>query len=246
MPFLFLSPSTQEFNPYVTSGNEEYWMNQLADRMEPYLYASGINVTRNDPNAGAAGAIRASNSGRFDFHLALHSNASPESRAGSQRGVDAYYYPNSEDGLRMANLIVDNVRPIYPLPDRVQALPTTIIGEVRRTAAPSVLVELGYHDNAEDADWLTGNLDMVAAALAESVSEYFGLPFLAPSGVRSGVVTLTSGRLNLRNAPSTEAAILVQLANGAAVTILGQYNDWYTVRADGLIGYVKAEYITET
>ena len=35
MPFLFLSPSTQEYNPYITTGNEEYWMNELADRMMP-------------------------------------------------------------------------------------------------------------------------------------------------------------------------------------------------------------------
>ena len=27
MPFLFLSPSTQYFNPYVTTGDERYWMN---------------------------------------------------------------------------------------------------------------------------------------------------------------------------------------------------------------------------
>ena len=60
MPFLFLSPSTQEFNPYITEGNEEYWMNLLADRMEPYLHASGVNTVRNDPAAGAAGAIRLS------------------------------------------------------------------------------------------------------------------------------------------------------------------------------------------
>ena len=45
MPYLFLSPSTQEFNPYITSGNEQYWMNLLADRMEPYLLASGIGQT---------------------------------------------------------------------------------------------------------------------------------------------------------------------------------------------------------
>ena len=57
MPTLFLSPSTQEFNPYVTTGNEEYWMNQIADRMEPYLLASGIGFTRNDPNLNAAAAI---------------------------------------------------------------------------------------------------------------------------------------------------------------------------------------------
>ena len=45
MPFLFLSPSTQDFNPYVTTGNEQYWMNRIADEMEPYLRASGVNFT---------------------------------------------------------------------------------------------------------------------------------------------------------------------------------------------------------
>ena len=32
MPFLFLSPSTQVGNPYVTEGNERLWMNRIADR----------------------------------------------------------------------------------------------------------------------------------------------------------------------------------------------------------------------
>ena len=37
MPFLFLSPSTQAGNPYVTEGNERLWMNRIADAMEPRL-----------------------------------------------------------------------------------------------------------------------------------------------------------------------------------------------------------------
>lgn len=244
MPFLFLSPSTQDFNPYVTTGNEQYWMNQLADRMEPYLFASGLNVTRNDPNGSAAQSIRASNAGTYDFHLALHSNASPEALAGRQRGVDIYYFPASEEGLRMANILVDNLKPIYPLPERVRALPTVLIGEVRRTKAPSVLAELGYHDNVEDADWLTGNLEEIAAALSEGVTEYFGLPFLTPSEPRTGIVTLSSGTLNLRNLPTTDAAVLAQLPNGATVTILGQFDEWYTVEYDGLHGFASSRYIT--
>lgn len=244
MPFLFLSPSTQDFNPYVTTGNEQYWMNQLADRMEPYLFASGLNVTRNDPNGSAAQSIRASNAGTYDFHLALHSNASPEALAGRQRGVDIYYFPASEEGLRMANILVDNLKPIYPLPERVRALPTVLIGEVRRTKAPSVLAELGYHDNVEDADWLTGNLEQIAAALSEGVTEYFGLPFLTPSGPRTGIVTLSSGALNLRSLPTTDAAVLAQLPNGATVTILGQFDEWYTVEYDGLHGFASSRYIT--
>lgn len=244
MPFLFLSPSTQDFNPYVTTGNEQYWMNQLADRMEPYLFASGLNVTRNDPNGSAAQSIRASNAGTYDFHLALHSNASPEALAGRQRGVDIYYFPASEEGLRMANILVDDLKPIYPLPERVRALPTVLIGEVRRTKAPSVLAEIGYHDNVEDANWLTGNLEEIAAALSEGVTEYFGLPFLTPSEPRTGIVTLSSGTLNLRSLPTTDAAVLAQLPNGATVTILGQFDEWYTVEYDGLHGFASSRYIT--
>ena len=243
MPFLFLSPSTQEYNPYITTGNEEYWMNELADRMMPYLHASGINVTRNDPEGSAAASIRQSNAGNYDFHLALHSNASPEYLAGQQRGVDIYYYPTSEAGLRMANIIVDNLRPIYPDPERVRALSTTVIGEVRRTIAPSVLAELGYHDNVDDANWLIGNLDAIAAALSESVTEYFGGPFLTPQPARTGVVTLTSGRLNLRGLPSTDAPVITQIPNGAEIQILGEYNGWYSAEYQGLYGFVSSAFV---
>ena len=113
MPFLFLSPSTQYFNPYITTGDERYWMNALADEMMPYLHASGITVTRNDPDGSAAQSIRDSNASRQDFHLALHSNAAPQALSGQLRGVDIYYYPTSEAGLRMANILVDDIRPVY-------------------------------------------------------------------------------------------------------------------------------------
>ena len=35
MPSIYLSPSTQEYNPYYGGGNEEYYMNLVADAMEP-------------------------------------------------------------------------------------------------------------------------------------------------------------------------------------------------------------------
>ena len=78
MPRIFLSPSTQEFNLYLTEGSEEFWMNLIADAMEPYLLASGISFTRNDPDKPLSDAIAQSNAGSYDLHLALHSNASPE------------------------------------------------------------------------------------------------------------------------------------------------------------------------
>ncbi len=244
MPFLFLSPSTQYFNPYVTTGSEQLWMNRLADAMTPYLHASGVNVTRNDPDGSAAASIRQSNAGSYDFHLALHSNASPEARAGQARGIDLYYFPTSEAGLRMANILADNLRPIYPLPDLVRALPTLSIGEVRRTRAPSVLAELGYHDNADDANWLTENLDTIAAALSEGVTQYFGLPFVTPGTPQAGTVRTGGSSLNLREYPLADAAVLAEIPNGARITILGGYDSWYTVEYDGLYGFAAAAYIS--
>ena len=210
MPRLYLSPSTQQFNPYVTTGNEEYWMNLLADRMEPYLLASGIEVTRNDPQQNAAAAIRESNAGNYDFHLALHSNASGPGNEGRNRGIDIYYYPGSANSLRMAEILVDNLRPIYPLPDLVRVVPTMTIGEVRRTIAPAVLAELGYHDNKEDAVWIENNLDAIARAISLGATEYFGVPFIEPSETRQGRVSVQWGRLNIRELPTTDSPILTQ------------------------------------
>ena len=54
MPKIYLSPSTQEYNPYVTgNGSEEYFMNLVADAMEPYLLANGIQFSRNTPDMTA-------------------------------------------------------------------------------------------------------------------------------------------------------------------------------------------------
>ena len=71
MPKIYLSPSTQEYNPYVTgNGSEEYFMNLVADAMEPYLLANGIQFSRNTPDMTAASSIRQANRGDYDFYPA--------------------------------------------------------------------------------------------------------------------------------------------------------------------------------
>ena len=243
MPFLFLSPSTQDFNPYVTTGNERYWMNLLADRMEPYLAASGINWTRNNPSGTAATSIRQSNLGEYDFHLALHSNAAPEQLSGRLRGIDVYYYPGSRYGQAMAELLVEALKQVYPLPERVQARTSTAIGELRRTRVPAALVELGYHDSPEDAAWLEENLDAVAAALVKGVAAYFGLPFLEPGPVTAARVQTEGEPLNLRGGPGTAFPVLARIPNGTPVEVLNTSGDWAVVRFGTLLGYVDGKYL---
>ena len=182
MPIIYLSPSTQEANMYVNGGSEEEWMNRLADAMIPYLDASGIRYVRNTPDMTAVSSIRASNAGTYDLHLALHSNASAPSNYGGTRGIIVFYYPGSSNGRRAAELMADNLKSIYPLPNRVRAEATTSIGEVRQPRAPSVFIELGYHDNEDDAAWIKNNLNQIARTIVLALTEYFGIPFLAPGG----------------------------------------------------------------
>ena len=101
MPIIYLSPSTQDWNEYVTgSGSEEYNMNRLADAMVPYLLSNGIQYKRNRPDMTAASSIREANAGYYDLYLALHSNASAPEYYGENRGIIAFYYPGSREGDR--------------------------------------------------------------------------------------------------------------------------------------------------
>ena len=245
MPKIYLSPSTQDWNMYVTgSGSEEYNMNLLADALVPYLLSNGIQYQRNRPEMTAGSSIREANQGEYDLYLALHSNAAPEGRYGEERGIIAFYYPGSVGGQRAAELIAQELRKIYPLPNKVTTRPTTSLGEVRQPRFPSVLLEIGYHDNTADALWVENNLEAIAANLVLSLTEYFGLPFVVPLTPWRGTVRTRGGPLNLRTAPALNGAVAAAMPDGAPVTVYGRYQDWYTVGYNGLLGYAFAEYIT--
>lgn len=244
MPRIYLSPSLQEWNPYVIGGNEEQYMNLVADAMEPYLISNGIAFTRNRPEQTLSQVIAQSNSQYYDLHLALHSNAAGAGNEGTVRGTEVFYYTPSTEGRRAAGFIVDTMKEIYPLPDRVRAVPTTSLAEVRRTNAPSVLVEIAYHDNVQDAQWIRDNIDGIARALVQALALYFNIPFIEATAPRQGIVTTAGGALNIRQRPNRTAAVIGSIPNGASVTVNGQYDDWYVVNYNGIIGYANAAYIT--
>lgn len=178
MPLVYLSPSTQEFNQFINGGTEEEWMNIIADEIEPYLTASNIDFVRNTPDMTARSSIQASNDAGVDLHVAIHSNSSPPSIAGQLQGTDIYYSPDGVNSRRFAEILQNNFESIYPMPSRVNILPTDYLGEVIKTNAPAVLIETAYHDNPEDATWIKRNTQNIAREIARSIAEYFGVPFV--------------------------------------------------------------------
>ena len=244
MPRVFLSPSTQEWNKYVTGGNEEQYMNMLADLMEPYMLSSGISFTRNDPARNVNGAIQDSNNGWYDVHLALHTNAGGGQYAGVTRGIEIYYSPYSDYSRRLATIIANNMETIYPIPSKVSTIPTTSLAEVTRTRAVAVLAELGYHDNYEDEAWIKNNLETIARTMVQSLCDYFGIPFVEPSAVRTGTVRTDGSNLNIRRYPSADSTIIGKIPNGAQVNIYGETDNWYVVKYNETTGYSAMDFIT--
>lgn len=244
MPSVFLSPSTQEWNPYINGGNEELQMNLVADAMEPYLRSSGITFSRNDPDRNVRGAIADSNAGYYDVHLALHSNAGGGQFAGRLTGIDIYCSPFSYLSEKLASITANNLKEIYPDPNKVNVLPTTSLGEVTQTRAVAILAELGYHDNASDAEWIKNNTQNIAANLTLSLCDYFGIPFVEPVPPRNGVVMTDGSNLNIRKFPSTTAQIIGIIPNRGDLIVLGQTGNWYVINYKGTVGYAAADYIS--
>lgn len=243
MPSVFLSPSTQEYNPYIDGGNEEYYMNIITDALIPYLEASGIEYERNDPSKTFANSVRLSNAGNFDLHLALHSNAAPPQNSGKFTGSQVYYYTDSVQGKKAADIFANNLKEIYYNPQNVKTVPTKTLGELNRTKSPAILIELAYHDNPDDAEWIRDNIGTIAQNLAVSISDFLGITENSPSPMQTATVRTQSSNLNLRAEPSQNSRIIARIPNGSKIQILGNDGKWYLTLWNGSQGYVSGDYL---
>ena len=67
----------------------------------------------------------------------------------------------------------------------------------------------------------------------------------APQPVTKYVSVNPGSSLNLRNGPSTSAAIIGSLPNGTAVTVYSVTGGWAKVKVDGKEGYVSTEFLSD-
>lgn len=168
MPKVYLSPSTQVWNIGVGEyGNESRRMNEITDRLVPLLESWGFIVYRNRPDMSLAQVVADSNSKNVDAHIAIHSNA------GGGQGTECWVYKLGYDAEKLAKCIYNELAPLSPGADRgIKENPNYY--ETRETKAPAVIVEIGFHDNPADAQWIMNCKDDIALAIAKGTCKYFG------------------------------------------------------------------------
>ena len=173
MPRLYLDPSTDETNVYASGGNEEYYMNLIADAMVPYLEIAGIEYTRNSPYDSQNQIIEQSNAGDYNLHLALRSTPAKD----VQLGPIIYYSALEPSAQSAAYNFAKNLWSIYPDPALVNMVPNLTIPEIALTKAPTVLIDLVNSSSLEDTDWLKDNVYKIARTLVFGLTDYFNIPF---------------------------------------------------------------------
>ena len=177
---VYLSPSLQEWNVgYGNYGTEEERMNQIADVVDYELKRFGLNVVRNSPSQPLQEVGAESNAVNPKVHVAIHSNASAN---GTARGPEVYTHRFGGDGERLARDIYTNLEEISPVDGfGVKEGYTAVDGkgyyELRRTRAPAVLIEVAFHDNPQDAQFIMDNIYEIGVAIAKGILEYFGIPY---------------------------------------------------------------------
>ena len=182
MPSVYLSPSTRSFNRgYGTFGTEEQRMNLIADIVELELARNGVTTYRNNPAYDLTSLVNDANTKGADIYVALRSL--PCTR-GAQ-GARILYFRNGSSGQRLAQDLYNQLSLLTPTQDRGTEDGGEAFGgqgfyELRRTRAPAVIIDLGCHNDPQQADFLVRNVYEIGVAVARGILTYFNLPYTPP------------------------------------------------------------------
>lgn len=167
---VYLSPSNQTQNiGYGNYGTEKSRMIQIAEVVQRELLKE-FEVKMAQYESNLSTRALESNKWGADVYVAMHTNA------GGGRGCEVYAYSKTSKGNILAIKIYNKVSAITPSADR--GVKYNSLYETKAPVAPACLIEIIFHDNKEDAEWLMANIELIGKEIAKGIYEYFGVEYL--------------------------------------------------------------------
>jgi N-acetylmuramoyl-L-alanine amidase len=172
---IYLSPSSQPANTYaVGKTNEQEQCRKIAAVARDALIRCGFEV-----KAGLEGTmytrVRESNNWGADAHIPIHTNA----HNGKTAGFRAFYYKANGDGHKLVKAIMDAVAPLTP--GTSDGLSKQDLYELNNSSAPCAYLELGFHDNAAEAQYIIDHTQELGEAICKGVCNHYGVKYVAPA-----------------------------------------------------------------
>ena len=171
---IYISPSSQPANMYAVGNvSEQEMCRKIASALKSELDRCGFTTY-----AGMSGTMytRAAESDKFgvDLHLPIHTNA----YNGSVAGLRIMVSKMGGEAEKIAQAIMDTLAPITPgKSDGISAMPD--LYEIKATDAICVYLEVGFHDNAEEARWIIDHPQEIAEAIAKGLCNHYGVKYIA-------------------------------------------------------------------
>lgn len=171
---IYISPSSQPANTYaVGNTNEQEQCRKIAAALEKELDRCGFNS-----KAGLSGTmytrVAESNKMGADLHLPIHTNACD----GKVAGLRIFVYKKGGEAEKIAKAIDAELAPITPGTSDGISVQSGLY-EVKNSNAICVYIEVGFHDNKEEAKWIIEHTNDIAVAIAKGLCKHYGVKYAA-------------------------------------------------------------------
>lgn len=199
----------------------DYYLNLIADETTACLNANGISFSSEDdaPENAAEIVLKTEN---------LKSTQTP--------GMKIIFPSGDPESSRLAKIIFENMKKIYFNPSNIKIIPSNI----PRGKGPSVTIVFENPQTEENLTWIRQNTEEVAAQIIMSLTEFFGVPYVACQEMQTGMAKEDE---SIRSRPNLISAVVGSTNKGEKVNVLGQWEDWYIIGENGNIGYIQTKFI---
>lgn len=175
---IYVSPSSQTDNRYAAGNTTE--ANQcrkiaaaLVNALERCGFAAVTNLS-----GDMYKRVAESNKWGADLHLPIHTNAHNKKVMGTR----LFSYDKKGEGYKACQAIMDALAPITPgTSDSIT--PNGSLYEIKKTHAPVSYIEVAFHDNVREAQWIIDNTQAIAEAICMGVCKYFGTAYTVPDAM---------------------------------------------------------------
>lgn len=169
---VYLASSNQYFNigvnPYT---NERKEMNLISDLIEKKLKEKNIKVYRNDYLSSYKNILNECEDNNINLLVSLETTSSDNH---DKTGIQTIITNSSANSYCLANIINNKLNSIN---ESNLIYSNNIKGSLtnEKDSMLSLMLELGYHDNENDAKFIINNRENIANIVASSILDYYGI-----------------------------------------------------------------------
>lgn len=163
---IYLSPSDQYKNKYADgTHNEGEVCHRISGACEVYLKKAGFDVLRGKDGTYVERCAEA-NKYNPDLYICFHTNA------GGGDGTLLLVWPGNERNALIKS-IYNAVASISPgKDDGIKS--RTDLYEIKNSTALCAYLEIAFHDNKKEAEWLDSKAQEIGKAIAKAVADHYG------------------------------------------------------------------------